>query len=393
MDKYKVVIIGGGPAGSTLGCLLVKAGIDTLIIDKCNFPRKKLCAGGLTYNAFNLYDKLIGKENFSFVDQTKKTKLFYQEEYIMDVEHGEFLRFVDRDVFDNELFSCFNSLGGKSITGNRAVSFDEQNKIVKLSDGSEVGYDILVGADGACSVVRKLLDKDFYPDTFCLETSVLNTTDNHTVSMYLGLGGGYGWIFPHGERLSIGYGGHVKRAKENTDEFKDFLKFTGVDVENEQFEVRGAFIPMRPVKTPASKRVFLVGDAGGFVFPATGEGLYYAAYTAENAFLTIVDLLDGKISEEQVEMAYKGRLSEIYRVSDEAYTAIGNGKKGEKKRKFMVFCQNSKLIRKIIFNYCRKRPELVSYAYEQVATGVCFDPFKIRKEYIKNKKLKKKSCK
>ena len=48
MKQFDVVIIGGGPSGTSTGAMLVKNGYSTLIIDKHTFPRKKLCAGGVT---------------------------------------------------------------------------------------------------------------------------------------------------------------------------------------------------------------------------------------------------------------------------------------------------------------------------------------------------------
>ena len=43
-----VLIVGGGPAGSTCAWQLVRAGLDVLVMDKHNFPRDKVCAGWIT---------------------------------------------------------------------------------------------------------------------------------------------------------------------------------------------------------------------------------------------------------------------------------------------------------------------------------------------------------
>ncbi len=386
MENYQVIIVGGGPAGSTLGCILLKQGVKTLIIDKRVFPRKKLCAGGLTPYAFELYDKHIGRENFSVADETYTTKLYFREEFVMEIKQDKPLRFVDRETFDNELLSRYSALGGQTVLGVRAQSFDTEKRTITLADGREFGYSVLVGADGANSAVRRLIDPNYRPDTFCIETSVPNANGAHEASIYCGEGGGYGWIFPHGENLSIGYGGSAQRAKRNADAFDGFLKLTGVDSEEVQPKICGAFIPMTPVSAPAKDGILLVGDAGGFVFPTTGEGLYYAAYTAENAAATITELLNGNLPYEQTESDYKARLAEIYRIDGDARDAIGRGKKGNFRRKFVAFCQNSKFIRNLAFKYCRKHPDLIAYAYEQVSSGKCFNPFKIRKDFINLKK-------
>jgi len=46
--RYDAIIVGGGPAGSACASILVKNGACTLLLDRANFPRVKLCAGWVT---------------------------------------------------------------------------------------------------------------------------------------------------------------------------------------------------------------------------------------------------------------------------------------------------------------------------------------------------------
>ena len=48
MDRCDVLIVGGGPAGSSCAWRLVTAGLDVVVVDKANFPRDKVCAGWIT---------------------------------------------------------------------------------------------------------------------------------------------------------------------------------------------------------------------------------------------------------------------------------------------------------------------------------------------------------
>ncbi len=52
MKHHQVIIVGGGPAGSTCASKLLEAGVDCLVLDKKKFPRQKLCAGWITPNVF-----------------------------------------------------------------------------------------------------------------------------------------------------------------------------------------------------------------------------------------------------------------------------------------------------------------------------------------------------
>ena len=48
MESCEVLIIGGGPAGSTCAKRLGEAGLDVLLMDARVFPRDKPCAGWIT---------------------------------------------------------------------------------------------------------------------------------------------------------------------------------------------------------------------------------------------------------------------------------------------------------------------------------------------------------
>ena len=44
MPDAEAIVVGGGPAGSTLAASLAEAGHDVLLLDKARFPRHKPCS-------------------------------------------------------------------------------------------------------------------------------------------------------------------------------------------------------------------------------------------------------------------------------------------------------------------------------------------------------------
>src|SRR4029077_19918787 len=48
MDACDVLVVGGGPAGSTCAWKLRQAGLDVVVVDRAMFPRDKVCAGWIT---------------------------------------------------------------------------------------------------------------------------------------------------------------------------------------------------------------------------------------------------------------------------------------------------------------------------------------------------------
>ena len=191
MKQYDVVIIGGGPSGSSTGAMLVKKGFKTLIIDKHTFPRKKLCAGGVTKHSKALYDQIFGEGSYTFSDQTDKFNIYFMEKFILKGDDFYTLYFVRREKFDAQLLTRFKELGGETIEGKKAVKFDLENSVVTLEDGEQIGYKVLVGADGATSMLRSKLNPNYKPDIFCMETYLKNNRNERAVSLYAGKGGGY----------------------------------------------------------------------------------------------------------------------------------------------------------------------------------------------------------
>ncbi len=85
----------------------------------------------------------------------------------------------------------------------------------------------------------------------------------------------YGWVFPHGETMSIGTGS-AHKGFSLRGSIAALRKATGLDG-LETIRREGAPIPMKPLKRWDNGRdVLLAGDAAGVVAPASGEGIYYA---------------------------------------------------------------------------------------------------------------------
>jgi menaquinone-9 beta-reductase len=56
--KYDVIVMGAGPAGSTVSTLLARAGLRVLLLEKSRFPREKLCGEFITPDCLNVFDRL-----------------------------------------------------------------------------------------------------------------------------------------------------------------------------------------------------------------------------------------------------------------------------------------------------------------------------------------------
>ena len=105
------------------------------------------------------------------------------------------------------------------------------------------------------------------------------------LELYLGVvPAGYLWVFPHSDRVCVGL---INQQHEEAFPYRQTLELFLLDqgVPTGDLQYKGAFVPYgKPVsqaKTPDN--VLLVGDAGGFVDPIYGEGLYLALLSGMTA--------------------------------------------------------------------------------------------------------------
>lgn len=281
------VVIGGGPAGAACATSLQQRGISNLILDKSAFPRHKTCGGLLTQKSVLLLESLLPElsdETLAavFCDESRVLELYDGRTRLTRSEIAYPLRSVRRFDFDHFLIGQYRKLGGAVLEKQTGYRLDTEKRRILLQNGDEIHYKYCVAADGALSKTRAALGCKDPTLGFCVETwvdkALLATVD--AVGIAFGVvPAGYAWVFPSGKELCIGLGGVYDRENDYPGILRGYLGLLGLDPT--AFPIRGAFVPIgKPVdQRKAPKNSLLIGDAGGFVDPMYGEGLYYALAT------------------------------------------------------------------------------------------------------------------
>lgn len=297
---YDVIVVGCGPAGSTVSYLLQRQGFKVLAIDKETFPRSKLCGGLLTQKTINLLHRIYGDSLGSLQDKKiiEYTSSFYelrtQQLVIKSGETNIPAVLVDRLVYDNYLLEYAKSVGVEVIEGDRVVSIDNENSYVTTFGGKIFQAPIIIGADGANSIVRKSINGKYLSSNhwrrnlaFGVEVSVAREEVSELIVgpiIYFGLvTWGYAWVFPNKENLVVGVGCLNPKNFDLKVELDKVLALIGYKSKT-TYKLRGHPIPYGNfLQKPACKSVLLLGDAAGLVDPLMGEGIYYAHRSAEIA--------------------------------------------------------------------------------------------------------------
>lgn len=207
-----------------------------------------------------------------------------------------------RDQFDAYLVERAVSAGAAVMDGFRVGTIRADGTGVQVSGPREtIQGRVLVGADGANSVVAHQLgllrDAEIGVG---LESEVYAGAVHpepwaNTASLDFGtMRGGYMWVFPKEDHLSVGVAGFLRWSPRMRQLLDQYLRFHQLG-DAERRLTRGHRLPRRRTGMAIqSGPALLVGDAAGLVDFWTGEGIYYALRSAQAAAPSIVAYLDGK---------------------------------------------------------------------------------------------------
>ncbi|MGY5862090.1 MAG: NAD(P)/FAD-dependent oxidoreductase [Candidatus Thorarchaeota archaeon] len=295
MVDYDVIIVGGGPAGSTAARRASQAGLSVVLFDKARFPRYKPCAGGIRSDVSMLLDfdiKSIGQRKIS--GATLFAPSGFRVDCIPD-DRSVPGSIIKREDFDHLLLKKASEAGAEIRENTRIAGAKEEEShvIATTNEGEEVTGMYLVGADGINSIVAKNLG--FYDGwrgdsamvAIEVEAEVGSSTvreicgepsgyDADLIFLYFGgLSHGYVWCFPKQTVLSLGACCRQDRGRELRPAYeKWYAKFKDeYGIEPQILSDTAARFPIKRAKNIVRGRTILVGDAAGLVDPFTGEGI------------------------------------------------------------------------------------------------------------------------
>ena len=289
MERFDVLVVGAGPAGSATAMHLARGGARVLLADRATFPRDKPCGGGLTGRALrhvpcdvepvveHVVDSLVVRAGYGpkVARSSSRPLIRMTQRRLLD------LHLAEQAVAAGAEFRDATSVGEIEV-GEDGVAARVGATLVRAS--------FLVGADGANGPVARAtrLDEGIVRGV-ALEGNVSWDAlgrDPYEETAWVELGvvpGGYGWVFPKGDHANLGVGGWLGEGPRLRAHLDALAREHDVDPTRLE-SVRGHRLPMRRLGTPAAAgRVLLVGDAAGLVDPLSGDGMYEAFVSAELA--------------------------------------------------------------------------------------------------------------
>ncbi|CAN5178487.1 MAG: NAD(P)/FAD-dependent oxidoreductase [Gemmatimonadetes bacterium] len=288
MDRLRIGIVGGGPAGAYAAWQAARLGHAVTFFDH-RAPWEKPCGGGITVKA---------QEEFPWIGEiaplgraVREFRFLSPEDRAVEFRTPRETLIFARSTFDEEVRKRARAAGAVGV-GRKVQSIERDGGGWRLTaQGESRTFDFLIGADGAVSRVREILAPDFPGFRNSIASGFfIPARLNRIETKFFKDSRGYLWFFPRPDHLSVGlclWGGEGESAlgRETRARLLALLgdHFPGLDPETGKGY--GAYIPT--IMDPGCWQVdrsgpgwALVGDAGGFVDAITGEGIFYALRSA-----------------------------------------------------------------------------------------------------------------
>ena len=206
MQRFDVLVVGAGPAGSATAHRLAAAGVRVLVADRATFPRDKPCGGGLTTRALKhcpVDPTPVVEDRVDFVE----LRFRFGDAVVRDAR-GTVIWMTQRRRLDAFLLDAAREQGAEVREGAH-VRHDGEIRVERR------------GSDRGCRGRRGRRERDDREGAVArhrdrprrrargerpLRRSASARYRGRAIVEFADIPGGYGWVFPKGDHVNVGVG-------------------------------------------------------------------------------------------------------------------------------------------------------------------------------------------
>ena len=290
MDSCDLLIVGGGPAGSACAWKAVRGGLDTIVLDRSQFPRHKVCGGWITPAVLEVLE--IDPRHYG-AGRTLQSITGFRTSCIdsreVEIAYGKTVSYgIRRFEFDDYLL---RRSGARLHFGASLASLERSGD--EWIVNGQIRARMMVGAGGHFCPVARFLGADARKEIAVVAQETEFEMDARQRAACTIRGElpelyfcrdmrGYGWCFRKGDYLNIGLCRLDAHAlPKHVADFVEFLKAKkkiGFDLPS---PMQGhAYLLLRDMRHKVvGDGVLLAGDAAGVAYSQSGEGIRPAIET------------------------------------------------------------------------------------------------------------------
>jgi flavin-dependent dehydrogenase len=279
----RAAVVGAGPAGSTLARRLAEDGASVTLFD-ASHPREKPCGGGLTPRALALLPR--GRRDDPLPSRPVTTCRFESGRGAsVDLDLGRPVGVASRRDLDAWLLRRAIESGAVHVA-ERVVAVDGRR--VRTTRGKDDVFDVVVGADGAGSLVRRTFLGPIPRERLMMATGWFAPGSSEMLVRFTPGLRGYLWLFPRSDHVGVGICAPLADvptrdllARLENEVSRWFPALSSLDGRRYAHTIPSPSADPASILEIAGRDWALVGDAGALADPITGEGIYFALRSAE----------------------------------------------------------------------------------------------------------------
>jgi flavin-dependent dehydrogenase len=280
----KVAVVGAGPAGSLLAYHLARSGAAVTVFDPSH-PREKPCGGGVTAKALALLPPAPAGDPLP-ARLLSSCRIDSGEGEWVDVSLERPVAVASRLELDQWLLRRATEAGAVHAA-ERVVEVEGSGRL-RTGKGRDERFDVIVGADGAGSLVRRSFLAPTPASRLAMAVGwFARGTSPMLVRFTPGLAG-YLWLFPRPDHVGVGIAAPLAAvptrqlwARLEAEVARHFPAFADADAARYAHTIPSLTSDPASLVEIAGPRWALVGDAAALADSITGEGIYYALRSAE----------------------------------------------------------------------------------------------------------------
>lgn len=279
----KVAVVGAGPAGALLAHDLARDGAAVTVFD-ASHPREKPCGGGLTAKALALLPPGPAEDPLPvrWVDACRFESGTGED---VELRLGQPVAVGARRDVDAWLLRRAVEAGAVHVA-ERVIAVAADGAL-RTAAGRSESFDVVVGADGAGSLVRRTFLSPMPRARLTMAVGWFAPGVSPMVVRFTPGLAGYMWLFPRRDHVGVGIcaplGSVPTRSmlgRLEAEIARAFPAFTDADAERYAHTIPSPSTDPHSFLELAGERWALVGDAAALADPITGEGIYYALRSA-----------------------------------------------------------------------------------------------------------------
>jgi flavin-dependent dehydrogenase len=279
----RVAVVGAGPAGSLLAWRLAGDSAAVVVFDPSH-PREKPCGGGLTAKALALLPPAPAKDPLP-ARWVETCRFESGSGDAVELHLARPVAVASRRELDAWLLRRATDAGARHVD-ERVVEVDAAGR-VRTAAGRDERFDVVVGADGASSLVRRTVLSPTPPARRAMAVGWFSPgTAPMLVRFTPGLAG-YLWLFPRPDHVGVGIAAPLASvptrelvARLEAEVARSFPALADADARRYAHTIPSPSADPASILEIAGPRWALVGDAAALADPITGEGICYALRSA-----------------------------------------------------------------------------------------------------------------